>query len=260
MYKKEKQRLPARILIFIEVDVVVRHFVFSGAFNKLAETFDVTFVYPEKGNKRMQNVDLGKIDLPGDKIRLPIPNARYRVWKWLYLLHQVSAKKGEQSKAIRALHLRNLGPKAALLFSCLALPVVSKLVEWLFRAWLKLNQNHEMVQLLTDRKPNLIIHPCVLEGSYINDLTYYSKALNIPLAVIMNSWDNPSTKRSMVGYPDWLLVWGEQTRRHALEFIGMPEQRVLSFGAAQFDIFRTNPNQSTNQTICQSLSSIPTVL
>ena len=35
----------------------------------------------------------------------------------------------------------------------------------------------------------------------------------------MNSWDNPSTKRSLIGNPDWLFVWGEQTKKHAEKFV-----------------------------------------
>mgnify|MGYP004345657059 CR=1 FL=1 len=165
----------AHILIFVEVDVVVRHFIFSGVFNKLADNFDVTFVFPEKGNKRMQSIDFEQIDLKGNKVTLPVPDRRYRVWKWLYLLHQVRYKTGKQAKAIRSLHLKNLGWKAAFIFCFLSMPGVFYLVKRLFLIWLSKNPNDEMIKLLKKAKPHLIIHPCVLEGSYINDLTHYSK-------------------------------------------------------------------------------------
>ncbi len=57
----------------------------------------------------------------------------------------------------------------------------------------------------------------------------------------MNSWDHPSTKRAVLGVPDWLLVWGPQTKAHAMCFMGMPPDRTIEFGAAQFDLYRTPP-------------------
>ncbi|RPH54511.1 MAG: hypothetical protein EHM89_18480 [Acidobacteria bacterium] len=81
----------------------------------------------------------------------------------------------------------------------------------------------------------------MLEGVFINDLVQQSRTRGIPLVIVMNSWDNPSTKRAVVGQPDWLLVWGPQTRNHAIRFMQMPPERAVPFGAAQFDIFREKP-------------------
>jgi hypothetical protein len=54
----------------------------------------------------------------------------------------------------------------------------------------------------------------------------------------------------MVGNPDWLLVWGEQTQRHAVEFAQMPLDRTIKFGAAQFDVYRAPPRIG-RETFCQ---------
>ena len=52
-----------KILIFIETDVVVRHFVFSKAFQKINESHEVVYIFPY-GDKRLgpikpQNLNLG---------------------------------------------------------------------------------------------------------------------------------------------------------------------------------------------------------
>jgi hypothetical protein len=39
-------------------------------------------------------------------------------------------------------------------------------------------------------------------------------------------------------HPDKLVVWGEQTKRHAVEYLQMPPEDVLIFGAAQFQVYR----------------------
>jgi CDP-glycerol glycerophosphotransferase (TagB/SpsB family) len=57
----------------------------------------------------------------------------------------------------------------------------------------------------------------------------------------MNSWDNPATKAVTLGKPDWLAVWGEQTKEHARIHLGMESEKVPIFGAAQFDVYRQPP-------------------
>ena len=47
--------------------------------------------------------------------------------------------------------------------------------------------------------------------------------------MIMNSWDNPISKRAVVSNDYWLLVWGSQTKNHALKYMGMPENKVIEF-------------------------------
>ena len=37
----------------------------------------------------------------------------------------------------------------------------------------------------------------------------------------MNSWDNPRSKNFIATLPDHLLVWGEESKIEAQEFIGM---------------------------------------
>ena len=38
---------------------------------------------------------------------------------------------------------------------------------------------------------------------------------------LMNSWDNPRSKNFIATLPDHLLVWGEESKIEAQEFIGM---------------------------------------
>ena len=46
-----------KCLIFIDVDVVVRHFINSGSFKDLCEKHEVSFIFPEEGNKRFSNIN-----------------------------------------------------------------------------------------------------------------------------------------------------------------------------------------------------------
>lgn len=229
-----------KILVFIEHDIMIRHFVHSHAFDELIQCHEVVFVFPEKGHKRV-SIDISTLNLGAPMSHLPVCSERLKVWQGIFLADMLRLRRGNHFAAMRRIHRHTSGCKASFLYSVLALPGIFQV----FRAWsyhrIKLVPYHALDDLLDREQPDVIIHPSVLAGIFINDLVAISKLRCIPLVVIMNSWDNPSTKRAVMGHPDWLLVWGPQTRTHAIKFMGMPPKRVISFGAAQFDLYRKPP-------------------
>ena len=92
-----------------------------------------------------------------------------------------------------------------------------------------------------------MLHPSVLAGVYVNDLVFIGNKFKIPVVLIMNSWDNPSSKRAVISNNYWLLVWGPQTKAHAMEIMNMSKERVIEFGAAQFDIYSEAPKKSKEE-------------
>ena len=239
-----------KILVFVEHDIIIRHFLHSHVFDELARRHEVVFVFPEKGYKRVM-IDAAALDLGGAAVRhLTVSVERLKIWQGLMLADNLRWRPGAHFAAMRIFHRHSAGPRAAALFSILALPGIFQI----FRAWshrrIKAKPNLELDALIGQERPAVLIHPSVLAGVYINDLVVASQAHGVPLVVIMNSWDNPSTKRAMAGQPDRLLVWGPQTRSHASRYMGMPEERVTCFGAAQFDVYR-NPPRVDRQEFCR---------
>ena len=238
-----------KALIFIEHDIIVRHFVQSRVFADLVGRHEVTFVFPEPGHKRVK-LDASRLDLGSPYRHLSVHQERMVIWTRLFQVDQLCWRPGSHFAALRVFQREMIGPKATGLYTILSLPGIYQL----FRRWslsrIGTLPNTELDQLLTEEDPDVIIHPCVLGGVYINDLVAAAKAKRIPLTVIMNSWDNPSTKRAMVGSPDWLLVWGPQSKRHAIEFMGLAPERVVEFGAAQFDVYRGAPRLD-REAFCQ---------
>ena len=45
----------------------------------------------------------------------------------------------------------------------------------------------------------------------------------------MNSWDNPRSKNFIATLPDHLLVWGEESKIEAQEFIGMKKKNITIY-------------------------------
>jgi hypothetical protein len=108
----------------------------------------------------------------------------------------------------------------------------------------QLGPNVELARLLESENIDAVLHPTVLEGLFVSDLGMWAQETQKPVLLLMNSWDNPSTKAMTVSSPAWLVVWGEQSRQHAIQHLGWDPARVRCFGAAQFDVFRQPPDQS----------------
>jgi hypothetical protein len=229
-----------KILVFVEHDIIIRHFLHSRVFDKLIEQHDVAFVFPEKGYKRV-TIDSSTLGLGAPVHHLTVHVERLKLWQGLFLADMLRWRTGRHFAAMRRFHRRAVGLRATMIYSILSLPGAFQLFLWWSRRRIGKMPYRDLETLLKHERPDVLIHPSILSGVFINDLVVASSARSIPLVVVMNSWDNPSTKRAMTGQPDWLLVWGPQTQAHAVEFMGMPPERVICFGAAQLDLYRNQP-------------------
>ncbi len=228
-----------KVLVFIDHDIICRHFILNGALSGLVRGADVRFVFPDDAKR----VKLAPEDLPlgAPHFRLPVDPRRQQTWRWLLYASQLRPGRGQHEAAIRQIRWMTLGGKAATLLTLGGLPIGSLILRSIATRRFKRHPNHELSALLDRERPDVIFHPTVLDGVFVNDLVLEGKRRGIPVVFAINSWDNPSTKQAAVGAPDRLLVWGEQTREHAVRFMGMTQQDVLSFGAAQFDVFAEVP-------------------
>jgi hypothetical protein len=210
----------------------------SSAFEKICRRHDVTFIFPESGYKRLGVYNPYDLSLHGSNLKiLPVHQQRQIIWKQLFQVSQLRFRLGKTPSGLKRLIRTAIGKKAALLYSLLSLPLVYIFFKFYCYQRLLRLEYKALVELLDNEKPDLIIHPCVLEGVYLNDIIEESRIRCIKTIFIMNSWDNPSTKRTMIGQPDWLLVWGKQTKDHAIKYANMKAEKVIEFGAAQFDIY-----------------------
>ncbi|MBI5164239.1 MAG: CDP-glycerol glycerophosphotransferase family protein [Magnetospirillum sp.] len=227
-----------KVLVVIDHDIMIRHFVRSGALARLSAVHDATFVFPELGNKRIRtNID--ELGLP--KVRhLQTNSLRYRLWSWLAHVNRLRWRPGKHWASLRKLTKGHVGGHFRH-FTLLSLPGIFQLYRWRTLRQLAAIPCLDMRRLLDEERPDVIVHPTVLEGVFLNDLMIEARKRSIPFIAVMNSWDNPSAKQMAYHKPDWLLVWGEQTKRHAMTFLQMREDRVIKFGVAQFDVYRDPP-------------------
>jgi hypothetical protein len=234
----------SRILVFIDHDIVIRHFLLNDTFRRLEERHDVAYVIAT--NPRRVKTDPRTLALPSQPITLHVDEARLTLYRKLYratVMRRVHASPAYAST--RDVWRAILGRAETWKCRLLGLPLVYPLYRTaMLRA---IGTSQALVDILERERPSLVIHPTVLEGLFVSDLIAVARERSVPSVYIMNSWDNPSTKALMVGCPDWLVVWGRQTEEHAVEFLGMPRDRIRCLGAAQFEAYRQSPSPSPEE-------------
>ena len=227
-----------KALVFIDHDMIVRHFVHSDAFAALGEAFDVTYVFNDdiSTEKKWLTLDIDSLGL-GRVLRTHIPRIRMGSWYKLYAISVLHLQRGTPNYAGRRERMTDInGWKRTQYYDLLSRePIYS----WVRRKFLKeLGLYKPLIDLIEEEQPDILIQPTQLNGYYINELLLASEQLDLPFLILMNSWDNPSQKAAATGMPTCLAVWGDQTRDHAIEYMGLPPERVEIIGAAQFDLYR----------------------
>ena len=238
-----------KILVFVDSDPLVRHFLDSGVFSELALLHDVKLVLPPDGYRRLLSA------IPEDRWglelhRVSISEERRILWKRLFYIDQARFRSGRDWSDIRRGWRAIVGWKAALQFGVYALPGIRQITCAIMRARLARHPATNLETVLDTQAPDILIHPSTFDGYFINDVIVAGQRRRIPSLLLMNSWDNPTLKRAAVGQPDAVAVWGEQSRAHSVRFMRVPDNNVHVLGAAQFDVFRDDPVE-TRDNICR---------
>ena len=90
-----------KVLVFLEHDIICRHFVMSGALRPLVEQAEVRFVFPDDGGKRVK-LDPAKLPLGAPFERVPIDAKRQQTWRWLLYVDQLKFRAGDHEAAAAA--------------------------------------------------------------------------------------------------------------------------------------------------------------
>lgn len=98
--------------------------------------------------------------------------------------------------------------------------------------------NPRMLEVVRSRKPSVVAGVACLADPDENDIFRVAQALGIPSAMILHSWDNPSSRGAPPVRPDKWIVWGEEMKGHLARYYGVPANVVEVTGAVQFNIYR----------------------
>ncbi len=228
-----------KILVFFDQDIVIRAFYQSGTIKKLEKFYDITYIFPVDTtvSKKYLNVSPEKI---GFKKFENVSISRYRmgVWYNLFLANLINNHRGKSTfrSIIDGKIKKEVSKKLYYFLRIISYPLFIKIYNFILLR--VLGQNKEIQKILKKHKPSIIIYPTVLSGPFVCELPREAKKLNIKSIFCMNSWDNPMSKAIPNFFPDYLIVWGNDSKQQSVDLLKVPEERIKCFGAAQFEIYK----------------------
>ena len=229
-----------KILIFIDYEMILRHFIVNATFKELSNKFDIVYVF-NNDRHDFKNDSLVKkyIDLKDLRITR-VPRNRVGKWFFLYIITVLRQQIGTKNYRARVRQeYRRLGKRNVFFAKIVGLPLIYEVFRFFFIK--KMGIHPDVLQIIKNEKPDIIMHPSILQGYYVNELLrfYISNKTIVPLIFLMNSWDNPSAKALCTGKPSKLVVWGKQSKKHAIEYMKINPEDIECFGAAQFEVYKT---------------------
>ena len=226
-----------KIGIFIDHDIIVRHFIKSNIFCNLEKEYDLYFFFPE--NHKRVKIKVEDLNIK-NYFKIPINEKRsYKIRMFYHACNVRNLKKKINKNEEEVRYKQILGKKLFYFYKYVLM------IDFFFKIFkffkqIQIKNNFFISKILKEKKIDLVIHPTVLEGLFVYDLINIGKNLGISTFYLMNSWDNPSTKALMGDPPDKLFVWGEQTKNHAIEYLRIPEKNIVISGAAQMQTYKSN--------------------
>jgi hypothetical protein len=107
---------------------------------------------------------------------------------------------------------------------------------------------------IEEQRPDLVLlTPLITLGSAQVDYLRAARALRIPTALCVWSWDHLSSKALIRDQPDRVFVWNDIQKREAVELHGVPADRVVVTGAQCFDQWFGRAPSRDRETFCRQL-------
>ena len=152
-----------KILIFIDIDVVLRHFIANETFKELELSNNVIYILNKEKYGLLEN-QIVKDKIPSNKI-LMTDIKRDRVGKW-FLLYIIALLRqqgnGNHYKARIRNEIKRIGRRNLVLAKIAGLPVIYNIIRRIFI--LKLGIHKDVEKIIIREKPDVILHPSLLNA------------------------------------------------------------------------------------------------
>ena len=235
-----------KILIVITTDKYIRNYFDTNAFSEIEENTYAYVAVDTIHNKdyfKGKESFLGFYKLDEDVVYrhyelLNVLMWRYRkrsktfLYRFLMLYWPKTAhwyNWDRKSNFIKR-HLRKIyGLKYPILGNKLLAPLV---IRYMKR---KLIINKDMKRYIESFMPDLVIFPSSAYDPIGSDLTLLGSKMGFSTLFLIDNWDNISGKSVMWTLPDYLGVWGQQSKDLAVKIHKMNPENITNIGTPRFE-------------------------
>ena len=107
------------------------------------------------------------------------------------------------------------------------------LVQYIYKK--KLKPQNDLVKIIKQLRPDVVVMPTSAYDPVVMDLINITKMQGIKSILLVDNWDNLSSKSILWEVPDAIAVWGEQTKQHAVTIQKFRDEQISCIGTPRFE-------------------------
>ncbi len=222
-----------KILVPIQGIIFFRNFITSGALSDLAKHHDVLV--------SAANPALKEFPLP-DRLRwaleFPVDKRRNKIRSFVQEFVMCGLRKRCHTFQLK---IYRLSRKKQWIYPLIATHRTARWVQSLSE-WV-LGINHAVDRWLKAIGPDWVLIPSSSEDGLSADIIKSAHLQGIHHMLLINGWDNLTSKGTLPVHPQWLAVWGEQAKGDAIRIHDVKASQIKMLGAPHFELyFRSTPH------------------
>ena len=215
------------ILFLLGSQQYFRNYIETGALSKIRNCCEY-LVNSNISGKQIEKLGQYKV------ARYDYPARKARLHEHLFNIN--TRKFINRSKTFKFRFLRISSLKTV--YTILALPIIYSVTRAIILA---LTRDEKLSKLITKINPELILMPSSGYEGEAFEIIKIAKDKKIPTLMLVDNWDNLCSKTILTRKPDFMAVWGRQTKEHAMRIHSMKSNQVIILGTPRFiQYFSTN--------------------
>lgn len=237
------------VAIVILSEIHVRNYMESGAIKEIANQCNLTIICPEN------------LTLP-EHLQLQFDIKRYKqdkgkLHKIIFEILMFSNRKKSSTFKFRInrlyfqkpLHLNQQALKFDIFvknifrkikyflkwlgYMFISLPIMNNISVRLIQLFMR--PNGSLLKVLNNSKANFVVMPSSAYEADAMEVIKQCRMLNKKSMLIIDNWDNLSSKSIIYEKPDYLSVWGMQSIQHAVNIQNIKPSQIVTLGTPRFD-------------------------
>lgn len=264
-FELSNQAAPKNIVALIPRGEVIRNFVYSGAFDFVAEQANLSLVTisPGSSTKEIFRKDYGATFPLTEyrerwlvRIQRDLLDMAHGRWLWSKAAQERWRLRDAESVTLKQKTVRAIKKAVCLPFANRAgLRTLSKIERVASRL---LKTTDDYIDLYKKIKPDLVFNGSHIHSRNAIQAVQAANWLQIPTATFIFSWDNLTSQGRITLPYDYFLVWNQSLKRQLLDmYDSIKPEQVFVTGTPQFDFhFREEFHQSREQ-FCAAVGADP---